>query len=935
MKNIVHRVTGKYMRLNRRRTAITFAGILFMVILMTCVFAGKKTVLDYLEKVASLDKGSWHLTAYDLTAGEAEQIAAMKETAKIGLSEQLGHLDFPQSGKPGQKPFLDIRAYSPASFEMIHIELAEGRFPQNRNELIISEAVRIDGSEIKVGDTLAGELFGRTITGIDPGVTETIFPFDGITLHYGETVEVPVGFMPWQENTTYVENKAPTGETGNFTVVGIMKTPTFEKLSGASYAAICGMDGSGSGARSLNALILLDTEKTTDINSVLKRIQEIAGEDTKLARNEMLLTVSQLSTDSSIGMMILFIEAFFTVFIMAASVILIYNVFNMSYAERTRYLGMLSSAGATGKQKRQSIYYECMVLLLPALPAGILLGMLIVKGAMQLLKPRLDSIVDIVRVGAAGDIPVTLSVDVRAICLIIGMSILTVMISALIPAVKVSRIGTAESARGNAGIATKKRFRTRKGLLEKGRPELLLAVNSTGRLRHLSRSVVRSIAVFAVLTTVTLYGAQSVIRIVEAKTAESGWVPEMEGYNYALFMEKDKAVHYDRIRMLLEQDEEVTGVKEFEELFWEAAVDVSLMSEEYLNGYREIFLQYADNTEEMWEQYMDRALGDNIWLRILVVDDQEYALLAGRGDADMTIATDIAEPSMLVYNDMHFSTDEYKMGASLKGYRYIDIENVLKAEKGDWVPVWRYSSEKEDMVDVPVRVAGFLDREAVAGRFRIVADAPMVFMNHAALEKLREIGPVRLDTLMILGTDKENDTELLRTLADICEESRNDPQQGEIILMNSDVIDTPQNIKQAISEIIKILAWCFTAFISAVCLLNLYNSIEGRAAERKRENAILRSAGMTARQLRKMYDLENMMLLARGLGIAAVICAVLSTVLARAITGYFGSIRLQVPWLLIACIAACICAASQLFTRMCFRNAGRDSIVEEIRRETV
>ena len=64
---------------------------------------------------------------------------------------------------------------------------------------------------------------------------------------------------------------------------------------------------------------------------------------------------------------------------------LIYNVFNMSFDERSKYLGMLSSIGATGKQKRSSVYYEAFSLLLPALPTGILIGLGVVKAGVQVL----------------------------------------------------------------------------------------------------------------------------------------------------------------------------------------------------------------------------------------------------------------------------------------------------------------------------------------------------------------------------------------------------------------------------------------------------------------------------------------------------------------------------------------------------------------------
>ena len=73
---------------------------------------------------------------------------------------------------------------------------------------------------------------------------------------------------------------------------------------------------------------------------------------------------------------------FFLTVIIIASIILIYNRFNMSFEERGRYLGMLCSVGATGRQKRSSVYFEAFFLLLLALPAGFLLGLAVVQGGM-------------------------------------------------------------------------------------------------------------------------------------------------------------------------------------------------------------------------------------------------------------------------------------------------------------------------------------------------------------------------------------------------------------------------------------------------------------------------------------------------------------------------------------------------------------------------
>ena len=64
------------------------------------------------------------------------------------------------------------------------------------------------------------------------------------------------------------------------------------------------------------------------------------------------------------------------ILIVIASVMLIYNAFGMSLAERVRYLGMLASVGATKAQKRKSVYFEGAILGAVGIPVGIAAGIL-------------------------------------------------------------------------------------------------------------------------------------------------------------------------------------------------------------------------------------------------------------------------------------------------------------------------------------------------------------------------------------------------------------------------------------------------------------------------------------------------------------------------------------------------------------------------------
>ena len=566
------------------------------------------------------------MTAYELDTETAKTIALRDYVEKAGLSQQLYCMDFPQSGEPELVPFLNIKAYSADSFGMANIALAQGRYPENSGEIIISEYALQQGADIKLGDKISGELFRRILTSKrTSGFTD--FPHEDISLPAGGSAEVPVSFTYYGETESFSESREPTGLSGDYTVVGIMKSPSYEVHGGGSYAALTFLDEPRTGK--VNMMIRIDTDKVSGTQEVVNDIYSVSGEEHNCEYNSMLLAFSAMSGDSNINTIVLFMEVFFTLLTMAASVILIYNVFNMSFAERTRYLGMLSSVGATRRQKRQSIYFESFALLLPALPAGLILGMGTVYGATQLLKPRFDTMLSVDGNMIMGDVPMTLSFSISQIGIILIMCAVTVLISALIPAIKISRIPPVESVKGAAENYTKKkkRFKTRKSLLEKGKPELMLAVNSTGRTRHLTRSIIRSIAVFATLIMVTLYGAHSIIKVVEAKTEEDGWTPVTDGYDYAVAAEVNEGA-FDYAKETLAADRSVTDTKEILDTFLSIKLSYDDISDELMEGFAAIWGQYDDHDPADYREYVKEEYFNELNVYILMVEDEEFEHMA-------------------------------------------------------------------------------------------------------------------------------------------------------------------------------------------------------------------------------------------------------------------------------------------------------------------
>lgn len=934
-KKIIFHVTRQYMKRNKGRTAVTFTGIALMVMLMTCVFVGKDTVLRYLEKVASLHAGSWHMTVYDIHAEDLSVIKEIDEADKIGFICRQGFTDYPASANK-DRPYLEVKAYAPVAFDLLGIHVTKGRLPENEKEIIISETTLTDGSSVKIGDVMQAKFFDRSITGINPELSESVFPYFGVSVKYGETVDVPLNFPYYPENDDFRQNKEYRGTSGTYTVVGFMEPPAFESEGSAGYPAITILPDNAvlTGGETWNAVM---TFRNTDATIPVKgRIEAATSCSTET--NDMVLSFSANGSDSVISGITVFIEVFFVALIIAASLILIYNVFQMSFRERTKYLGMLSSVGATGRQKRFSVYYEAAVLLAAALPTGILLGMGVIKVGLLLLKPHLNKLIEIFQAGRFDDIPVTLSVNVNNLLLVAAFSIFTVMLSALIPAVKMGKIGPVESIRGNVS-GRHRRYRSQFRLLGKRGSGIcrLLAVNGTHRLPHLTRGIVRSIAVFGMLTAVTLYGAQSVIRVVNTKLRTNHYLFNLTGYDYVLISD---AYHDDLYQSTVERitkDSAVTQTKEILDYSFGVDLSGSLLSDEYMQAYEEIIRAYVPSDEAYVKELLDEKRDYSNWILMFCMEDEDFKKLAAAGDADTSIANDPSRPAVLLYRKVELSTDNIMISGYEADYHFHEVQNAFRCAVGDELPLIVENSGSEENKSVSLTVAGFLDEADLAPYFSVHSEKPFAVVNRSAAALIEQAAESDEEQTVnngykyfLFGLMDGEGASLLKEL------SRKEEQvNGVYHIVSYDAINGEKGFYGAIVSIIRILAYCFTAMISIVCLLNLWHSVKGRAGERRREIAMLRSMGMTSRQLRRMLKIENILMTGTGLLIAAALSSVFMLLLNRAITGWIGRMTLPVPYGLIGGIVVAACIVMALMTLVCYRYSGKESIVEDIRNETV
>lgn len=919
-KNIVYYVTRQYMKMNKKRTFTTFLGIVFMVLLMTCVFVGKDTAIDYMEQVGSLKEGKWHIGLYDITKKEREEVEKLAEVEKTAVSVNYGCTEFAQSANES-RPYLNVKGYQEECFDWMNIKLKSGRLPENANEVVLSDAVMADGASITVGDTIKTEYFTRSITGINKEIAGTEFPRYNIYLEYGKTVDVPQDFPYYGKNNDFIVNRNFSGKKQELTVVGIMETPNYESSTAAGYTAITMLgEKEIKELDQFNISIILDLEKLS--RSYESVFMEIAGEH-EIDFNNYILAFSGQSSDSVINVLVFFLTVFFVVLIMFSSIILIYNVFNMSFEERSRYLGMLSSIGATGRQKRSSIYYEAFYLLIFALPAGILCGFGIIKLGMMAIRPFLGKMMMLEQYIENANVKLRISWE--AIVAIVVISILTVLVSAYFPARKIGKIGSIECIRGNTEKKSRQ-YKMNRSMVKHGNAEGMLAGNTLKRQSKKTRAITAASVTFIVIMIVTAFGGSAITKAVEEK---------MGFYDISINLERDYVLtsnrreKYESLKQEIEQAEGIAETREWYEGMFVGYVPVDCYSKEYRKDLYEIYSLYYH--KKLSDNEFNKMMRDDMSICVLGVDAETLKEVAKATGSDLKILENTDKPAAIVMQEGVLSTEKTGVaGMKPEKNRFYDVKQMTDKKVGESLPVEIYSEKEDNPISFPIQVAGYANNKQLK---KFVSFNSQYLWLIVSVDTAKEIGRITQDSdgmeMMVPSLNIKTTEKNLEVLDKLSELTENDE---DVIVCRTDY---QESFRDAIIGIVYVLLSCFVVLTSAICMLNLFNSIRSRVNGRAREFAIMESVGMTKKQIEKMLLYENVGIVLKSILYAGVIAFPLMYVIQYGIIKIFGLIVLKLPWfLMVAAILITILVVAVL-TKYCYRKEKHENIMERIRNENV
>lgn len=414
------------LRQNKRSGAIIMTALFLMTSLMSCFCGLVYTMWTDAVVLEKWHNGDWHGELFDDTPGEAlEQIknyASVSavlikgawETAKLPDSPAKPDRDVPKNTNP--RFYLVFRGANQEYWDSMpeKYSITEGRIPVSQSELVLSKQYFEDHPDTHIGDTLTLPVGQRTYGG-----------------------------QPCEDTDIYRQGEVfEETETKTYTIVGVMDVTTSSAVP--AYTGLTGLD---------EASILPDDLITVylrfhPMRSTYRELPALAkaigyepdeyGEYT-LRYNAGLLAAYGIFAPSVKGMPIRpsnlaipLMFLLFTAFLVGVFVLVIHNAFVMSVSEKLKQLGTLAGVGATPKQIKKTVQSEALLLSAIPLPLGLLAGWFLDLKLFRLINASNDLGRD------APDIAVTYGLP--AILPAILLSLLTAWLSARIPAKKAAKM---------------------------------------------------------------------------------------------------------------------------------------------------------------------------------------------------------------------------------------------------------------------------------------------------------------------------------------------------------------------------------------------------------------------------------------------------------------------------------------------------------------
>lgn len=943
--NIFQKVTLRYLKENRTRTLVTIVGIVLSAAMFTAVTTSISSLRNYLVNSTIYTEGNWYGAAYGLSAAQKEKLSTDSRTKEADSMELFGFADLNDS-KNDAKPYLCVLGVQEDFTDMMPVHLLEGRLPENSSELLLPEHLSSNGGiDWNVGDKLSLALGTRIISAGSTLTNED--SYNNGTDDGFQNGEVISGL------TEHLSNK----ETYHYTVVGICERPDYEAYLAPGYTALTVGENSDKHSYSLYL-------RTAPGRHVADTIEQMFGmyDDIGWELNYNLLRIYGYSGESSYNRVLKNLGALLILIIMFGSISLIYNAFSISVSERTKQFGLLASIGATRRQLTGSVIFESLFLSMIGIPLGILSGLLGIGITFYFVQDMMANILGIgfgdsyqmmrltMIFGPAKNVALRLHPSFGALAIAIAVSLLTVVISAYIPARRAMKKSAIDAIRQSSDISIRaKKVKTSRLTQKLFGFEGMLATKNYKRNRRKYRATVISLF----LSVVLFISASSFCAYL---SLSAGTVLNKDTYDLAYRLDSSEKETPDSLLAALSEPADVTDSTYAIRMFFNCPVETVKLNPKL----RDFMRKEAEAGGGVYEEYEETDMELSLvfladqdfraYLKKLNLSEDEYF----NAKAPKAVAADslrLYSGYSQKYSSFPAFTDESPAELNIYLTRKredYDYSGTGRMENG--VPVCDfYIKSTDDEIVTFTREESCLPLPLAVGA--TVRQAPDFFSD--------EDGCIRLfypySMLDYVFTGLEEDTEYYQindlplsenTSTELFFQCQDHDTTDSFAAMSkllmqkgfstSGLIDYAASVEssRAMVTVINIFSYGFIILISLIAAANVFNTISTNINLRRREFAMLKSIGMTPKAFSKMMDFECLLYGFKGLLYGLPVSFVLTWMIYSAI-GPGLEIAFFIPWYSIAIAVGSVFLVVFVTMLYSMKRIQKENTIDTLRNENL
>ena len=858
--NLYTSLTLRYLKQNKRRTLVTIIGIILATALICGIGNICTSFMDYQMRDEIQSSGSFYATFTDIDKEKASVITKSSGVSEYGYKKNLGSVIWDKKNSTS----LDINVFDKNTINSFQITLKKGSYPKNESELIVTQDL-LNKWNKKIGDK--------------------------ITLNLGELIYDDMGMI----------SKLKNSQKTTFKIVGTLdKAPYNSKLF-----AIAGFD-----INTVNKNEKFDVSICTKNPKDIYKTAISIGKNIGLAQkdnpqdesynyddqtymyykdidfNEGLLRLLGASSYDNINTTLILIVALVASLVIIATIATIYNSFSIAISERKKQFAILNSIGATKSQIMKFVFLEGFLVSIVGIPIGLLSGTVAIDIVFKVIKTFFKT-------SMFGELDLRVVFSPIVLILSTLVILLTIFISALIPAINAAKISPLEAIKNSSNLKVgkiksskliKKIFKTEGELAYKN------LRRNKGKFRITLFSLVISIVIF-----ISFNGF--VDMFIEANQINYGSITN------DLTLYENNLLTKEEVQKTIDELKKINGLKD-------VAIDKGYNLNVHVDE-KNINKDLRESLKQSRYVDMDNSNYNFINSRLYIPGYFSISnIKLSEGKFDRKTAK--AENGVILVRYSYQESLAKKGKVVLSNYKVGDTLNCT---------ITSYDSDgKESAKEVKLKILAITD-EILTGNNQYPETSFGVVAYDDLIPSLG-ITDDKSSSIYYVATNREKSTR---------DEVKKVAEENNLSVIDS--IDEAQKLEQTMN-VMKIFVYGFIVVISLVSVTNIINTISTNINLRKREFAVIKSIGVTPQGFKKMIYMESILygILSLLYGIPIGICM---NVLMNKILEGMITVQTLIPYKAILICVVAIFVITFIASYIPLKKMSKENIIDNIRQESI